>query len=195
MIKKLFSILLISALFCSCFSVKPKDFTYLYNGQNTGLAAQIDINGCYIFQRECDSSFFSVVMFYPDGLFTIATATNIEDIIVCFGSNERSTVCSYPSWGTYRLVGDTIKTQTIIDESMPVTTIFRDYLILSNKSIINLSDYVNSENTPIGYMKNYPSFKNNKCTQPATFHLLKNKRSYYFCPYLNKKWFRYTIDK
>lgn len=195
MLKKTLYILLSSSILCSCITVKPKDFSYLYDKQDTGLSSRIDINGYYTTQRGCDTSFGSAFMFYPDGLFTIATGSDLTELVESFGCDKQSTICSYPAWGIYKIVGDTIKTQTIIDESLPVSTIFRDYLILPNGNIENISDYVYPQNTQIGYMKNYPSFKQNECPQTAVFHKLNKKRNPAYCPYLKKRWFIHHIDK
>lgn len=183
-------IFFLSLFFYSCITIKPNDFTYLYNGQESGIETLIDINGYYITQRECDSTFFSVFMFYPDGLFTIATGSDLSEVIRCFNSQTNNkNICKYPSWGTYKIAGDTIKTQTIRNEGIAMSTIFRDYLILPDKDIVNISDYVNPLNTKIGYMKNYPSFKENYCTKTAIFYPLENKKDSSDCPFLKKKWF------
>lgn len=180
---------LVTLLMYSCITVKPKDFTYRYDGKDTEISTLIDIDGYYIAQRECDSTFFSIFTFYPDGLFMIATTSHPDEIAECFSSDNQSTKCHYPLWGTYKIVGDTIKTQAIMDESAPMTTIFRNYLILSDKSLLNISDYVNPQNTKIGYMKNYPSFIQNPCATKTIFIKTENKRSSSSCPYLKKKWF------
>jgi len=188
---KVFILSILSCLLLySCITIKPKDFTFLYDAKDTGLNNKIDISGCYITQQGCDTVFFSVFMFYPDGLFTIATGPNLNEVIKCFGNNLQSVICKYPSWGTYRLIGDTVKTQTIRDEGAAMSTIFRDYLILSDDGIVNVSDYVHPENTKIGYMKNYPSFNDNRCLKAAVFHELDDKRNSSHCPYLKKKWFK-----
>lgn len=172
-----------------CVTIKPKDFTYLYTAEYTGLDTLINIDGYYVAQRECDSTFFSVFMFYPDGLFTIATTSNVSDLQDCFERGGKSNLCQYPSWGTYRIDGNTIKTQTIRQEGMGICTIFRDYEIGVGKNLINTSDYVYPENTNLGYMEGYPSFYENECFRIARFYSLDNRRSTQNCPFLNKKWF------
>ncbi len=172
-----------------CITIKPKDFAYPYTAQYTGLDTLINIDGYYVTQRECDSTFFSVFMFYPDGLFTIATASNISGLGDCFANGGKSNICQYPSWGTYRIEGNTIKTQTMRQEGMGICTIFRDYEIGTNKTIINTSDFVYPEKTNLGYMKNYPSFFINQCPKVAVFSPVTTKRSIEDCPFLAKKWF------
>ncbi len=176
---------------CSCITLKPKDFTYYYNKEYSGLDTLIDINGYYLFQRECDSTFHSVLMFYPDGLFTIATGTDLTEVVRCFQDEDmKSVVCDYPLWGVYKIEGNTIKTQAVRQEGIEMFTIFRDYKILPDEKLVNLNEYVYSENTKIGYLKNYPSFMENKCPVFATFYPLETKRSSSKCPYINKKWFK-----
>lgn len=188
--KKLFILFLsIPMLIVSCISVKPTDFSYYYDGKDTGLSSRIDIEGYYVSARECDSTFFSVFMFYADGLFTIATTSDIDMITECFSIGGKSKICQYPLWGTYRISGDTIKTQTIVIEGMATSCIFRDYLIRTDNSIVNISDYVNPDNSKLMYMRNYPSFYINSCPASAQFYPLADKRSMSDCPYLRKKWF------
>jgi len=167
----------------------PKNFTYYYEDIYTGLDTIIDINGYYVSQHECDSSFFSVYMFYPNGLFTIATTSHVSsDLLKCFLQGGNDIVCKYPLWGTYRIKNDTIKTQTIRMEGNGCV-IFRDYKILPDKSIVNISDYVEPQYTILGYMQNYPSFKENRCEKKANFYPMLTKRDFTECPFLKKKWF------
>lgn len=182
-------IYLLSLSLIGCITIKPKDFTYLYQSKNTGLDRFIDINGYYISQRGGDSTLFSVFMFYPDGLFTLATTSDVQSMSDCFTEENNSNICEYPSWGTYRIYGDTIKTQTILIEGMGTATIFRDYLILKDRSIVNISDYVIAENTNLGYMRKYPSYKDNINDKKAQFIKTTVKRNSSDCPYLNKAWF------
>ncbi|MBK5722963.1 hypothetical protein JGH11_19005 [Dysgonomonas sp. Marseille-P4677] len=177
------SLLILSA--CSA----PKNFTLRYRAQDTGLDKLIDIDGCYVSPFGCDSNFFSVYMFYPDGLFTIATATDVSsELVSCFAQGGQSTVCQYPLWGVYAVEGDTIKTQVLRMEGGGCV-IFRDYKILPDRSIVNISDYVDPHNTSLGYMANYPSFKANECETRAVFYPLQAKRSKDECPLLKKRWF------
>lgn len=179
---------------CSCAS-RPKGFTYLHNDTDTGLDTLIDTDGYYTVQRACDSTFHSLFMFYPNGLFTIATTSEmLPELIDCFENGGRSTICKYPLWGTYRIEGDVIKTQVIRTEGNGCV-IFRDYKIGSDRSIINISDYVHPENTNLGYMANYPSFTENPCPTAATFHPSTTKRDIKDCPLLKKRWFSIRRSK
>lgn len=188
--KKLLFICTTTAIFAlGCKSVRPTDFTYLYDQLDTGLSARINTDGYYTSARDCDTSFFSVFMFYPDGLFTIATTSNIDAVTSCFSNGGNSKICQYPSWGTYRIYGDTIKTQTIVIEGMAASCIFRDYLIGTDKSLTNISDYVNPKRSKLMYMQNYPSFRNSSCPSMSQFFHLPQKRDKSECPYLRKDWF------
>lgn len=173
----------------NCSMLKPVDFEYVYDRTYTGLDTLINIDGYYIIQRECDSAFYSALMFYPDGLFSIITGSDLSDAAGCLADNNNRTICKSISWGGYRIVNDTIKTQEVRQEGMGFCTIFRDYIMTADKNIINISDYVIPENTKIGYMRNYPSFFENLCPNAAVFSSIQTKRNLSECPYLSKKWF------
>lgn len=187
--KKSFIILIFTTVAVSC-ATAPKNFTYFHRNENTGLDKLIDINGYYVSQRECDSTFFSIYMFYPNGLFTIATTSSLSpELIECFEKGGNTTLCKYPVWGTYRIEDNLIRTQVIRFDGSGCT-IFRDYRIQPDGSIVNVSDYVEPEYTNLGYMKNYPSFRDNECAKNAAFHSTKTKRDSTECPLLKKKWFK-----
>lgn len=81
--KKAYSIFLLLILL-GCQS-RPKNFTHYYEDINTGLEKRINIEGYYVSEHGCDSLFYSMFMFYSDGLFTIATTSDISsDLINCF---------------------------------------------------------------------------------------------------------------
>lgn len=183
-------IILAFGLVLSSCGTAPKNFTIHYQKINTELDRQIDLEGFYVSEHGCDSTFYSMYMFYPDGLFTIATTSEIsEELINCFEKGGKSIICYYPEWGTYRLDGDTIKTQTIRTDGGGCI-IFRDYLVTKDSLLINLSDYVEADYTAMAYMKNYPSFGNNACQKPAFFYPLSHKRRSSDCPFIGKKWFK-----
>ncbi|MDH6355011.1 hypothetical protein M2132_001348 [Dysgonomonas sp. PH5-45] len=188
MMKNISVCLLFIILFSACAS-GPRNFTCLYDGKDTGLENRININGCYVSPMGCDSSFFSVYMFYPDGLFCIATTSYVsEDLIACFAEGGTSSLCRYPIWGTYRLAGDTIKTQAIRTDGGGFV-VFRDYRILDG-GIVNISDYVQPRYSNLGYMANYPSFTDNPCPKVARFYPLASRRDATDCPFFRKSWFR-----
>ncbi len=181
-------ILLSIALLYACSSA-PKNFSYFYKNKNTGLNKKLNLNGYYVSEHGCDSSFFSMYMFYDNGLFSIATTSRITtELIRCFERGGTSNVCKYPLWGTYEVIGDTVRTQVIRPEGNGCV-IFRDYIILPNKRLVNVSDYVEPQYTNLGYMSNYPSFSNNQCHKAADFYPMEQKRDSTACPFLNKKWF------
>ena len=183
--------ILFTCVITSCRTTKPNGFTYTYlKDSNTGLDKRIDTDGYFISQRDCDSSFFSAFTFYDNGLYCSVTGTNLNEAVKCLNSNEKTALCKNLAWGLYALVGDTIKTQTLREEGITFCTIYRDYVIQEDKSIVNISDYVDTEAKYIGYMRNYPSFKNRTCHIKSQFVSEKKaKRNTSLCPYINKKWF------
>ena len=149
--------------------MKPKNFTYIYTGKDTGLAQRIDLHGYYVAARGCDTTFYTVFRFYPDGLFTIATTSKLSPVLLrCFEEEASNKKCSYLLKGVYVVEGDTIKTQAVWPVGNGCTQ-FRDYRILPNRHIVNQSDYVEAEYSNLAYMKNYPSFYENPCGQEAQF--------------------------
>jgi len=189
MSRTIFILLLSVLILSSCSLLKPSDFTYKFEDRYTGLDTLISTEGYYLVQRECDSVFNSAFMFYPNGLFTILTGSDLSEAKECLADNNNTTICKNIAWGVYRIEENTIKTQTVRQEGTGFCTIFRDYKIMPDKKLVNISDYVIPANTKIGYMKNYPSFLENTCGKNATFFSRQNKRDYTKCPYLNKKWF------
>lgn len=191
MMTKIVMLIVLSSLFCVGCSIYPKDFTYRYEqGVDTGLSSLIRTDGVYIVQRECDSTFFSVFTFYSDGLFSITTASDTTLAIECFDAGGDKRLSEYPDWGTYRIEGNLIRTQTIHQEGMGICTIFRDYEITPEGMLINVSDYVQPQYTNIGSMANYPSFRDNSCRTASSFRPLLHKRDSLHCSLTKKKWFR-----
>ena len=180
--------ILLIFVFGSCGS-RPKNFTFYYKNEDTGLEKLINMNGYYVSQHACDSTFYSMYMFYSNGLFMIATTNQLSpELINCFENGGKSKICRYPLWGTYIVEGNLIRTQTIRQEGNGFV-IFRDYRILSDGSIINTSDYVDPQFINLGYMANYPSFTSNPCEKKAEFYPLKTKRDSTECALLKKRWF------
>ncbi|MCL1938153.1 MAG: hypothetical protein FWF52_07145 [Candidatus Azobacteroides sp.] len=173
-----------SLLIFSCFlwgiscAVRPKNFTYTYRGEKTGLGQRINLDGYYVSARGCDSTFYTVFRFYPDGLFAIATASELSPALIrCFGNESKDKACKYLLKGVYLLEGDWIKTQVVWPVGNGCTQ-FRNYRILPSGRIANSSDYVEAEYSNLAYIKNYPSFYENPCEQEAQFYplLIINER-------------------
>lgn len=180
-------ILLPLLFFLGCQSA-PKNFTYRYTGEPTRLGDKINIDGYYVMEHGCDSNFYSMVIFYPDGLFLIATTSVVShDLIACFNGDGVSTISDYPNWGIYKIEGNVIKTQSYRSEGNGFT-IFRDYEILPNRSLVNTRDFVEPRYSNLGYLKNYPSFTDNSCRKPAKFYPLLSKRDKTSSPLLKKSW-------
>ena len=168
-------------LIFSCFlflvscAVQPKNFTCIYTGKNTGLEQRIDLNGYYVAARGCDSTFYTVFRFFPDGLFIIATTSQLSPALIrCFGNEAESKKCEYVLKGLYVVEGDRIRTQAVWPVGNGCTQ-FRDYRILPDGKIVNTSDYVEAEYSNLAYMKNYPSFYENPCEREAQFYPLAHK--------------------
>lgn len=186
--KTIAPILLLVLLAFSC--GVPANFTIPYAGTNTGLESLIDLDGYYVSGFACDSGFYSVYMFYSGRLFTIATTSEVSDeLIDCFVNGGKKTLCSYPLWGTYCLEKDTIRTQVIRPEGGGCV-IFREYAILPDRSLVNVSDYVEPQHTSMAYMANYPSYRSNPCEKKACFFRTESKRDSTDCPFLKKGWFQ-----
>lgn len=186
MMKKLF---FLAAIICllSCAS-HPKGFSYVFDGQQTGLDELINIDGYYVTEEKCDSPFFSISMFYPNGMLTLATVSDIDtDLISCFESGGKSWYCDYPSWGTYRIVNDTIKTQVYQDLGIwgGRFIVFRDFVVKSPTEIILVKMHCVDKN--VGACNRAPEYE---CPKASTFFPLETKRDWRESPLLKKKWFR-----
>lgn len=124
--KKLYIIITIAGIFCSCTIVtkfiKPKSFTHLYDGKYTGIDTMININGYYVNDyTDCPIGVSGYkIMFYENGIFCATSADDIQNYFLADGKYRPE------SWGSYFLVGDTIKGQTInkgpIDDIARTTT-------------------------------------------------------------------------
>jgi len=126
----LFTVLL---LFSSCSIIvtwfKPKGFTYLYDGKYTGIDTLLNIDGYFY-----SDSTQHTALFYRDGTAAIFFAPENEEF---FDKENKNKFIYIPRWGGYRLYGDTVKTQTILNfggmESMG--TGFNTYVIKSKNEI------------------------------------------------------------
>ena len=177
----------------SCGS-RPENFTYYYKNENSGLDQLIDIKGYYVSRRGCDSTFYSMYMFYSNGLFMIATTGRLlPELVNCFETGGKSKIDNYPLWGTYRIEGNLIRTQTIRREGNGFV-IFRDFRILSGGGIVNVSDYIQPQLINLGYMADYPSFTTNPCEEKAVFYPTETKRDSTECPLLKKNRFYQGAD-
>jgi len=94
----------------SCLVSKPKKFTLLYDGQNTGLDKLIKINGAYYNPKE-NMAF----LFYSDGIFINSGVLSEEHIQSSFskGSGWDNDKGNASIYGRYIVRGDTIIGQEI----------------------------------------------------------------------------------
>lgn len=186
--KYIMLLIIVILLATSCIT-PAKNFTNRYKNTYTGLDTLIRTDGYYISQRECDSTFHAILMFYPNGLFTIATTSQIlPELLESFEHGGNSHIARYPLWGTYHISNDTIYTQAIHNTEIDCI-FFRNYKISANGELFNISDYVEPQYTHLGYMKNYPSFYENQCPKKATFYPTRSKRPETDCPFIREKWF------
>lgn len=173
--KKWIYIIIAVVLGVGC-STLPKNYTLNPDSVNETSSENLELihrPGYYTLQRGCDSTFFSIFRFFPNGEYKVATSSEISnELSDCFREENENTLCKNLLSGRYRIVGDTVKTQAI----WPIgngCVIFRDYLINDKGQLINTADYVEPEYSNLGYMKNYPSFRENPCPIPAQFVPIK----------------------
>jgi len=126
-------LLTVLLLFSSCSIIvtwfKPKGFTYLYDGKYTGIDTLLNIDGYFY-----SDSTHNTVLFYRDGTVAISSLPKNKEF---FDKENKNKFFYTPRWGRYRLYGDTVKTQTILNfggmESM--RTGFNTYVIKSKNEI------------------------------------------------------------
>ena len=192
--KQFLLILLLSMCLFSCGTRKPLGFTNYFTDEYTGIDTLININGYFLVEEKCENDFYNVFMFYPNGLFTQASANIVDsDFITCFTQEVGSNICKYPSWGTYEINNDTIKTQLIVDHgliSWGKVMEFRDYLILPSKELLYISYYCIDKN-----IKGCNQNPENPCPKIAQLIPLSSKRSIKDCPWINKRWFNKANEK
>ena len=189
--KQFLLILLLSMCLFSCGTRKPLGFTNYFTDEYTGIDTLININGYFFVEEKCDEDFYCMFMFYPNGLFTLATtslmSSNLRD---CFKQGGDYNICKYPSWGTYEIKNDTIITQLIVDYGFGgwgKVMVFRDYLILPSKELLYISEYCIDKD--VVTCNEAPA---NPCPKVAQFVPMERKRSIQDCPWLKKGWFNKT---
>lgn len=63
-----------------------------------------------------------------------------NELFFCFETNDKSDSCQYPSWGTFQISGDTIKTQLIRDYGYLGSLLFyEDFKILNKREIVSVA--------------------------------------------------------
>lgn len=133
--KKYLIILGLCIVLFSCGLFKPSGFKYKYTGKYTGLDTLIFIDGYYkSVERQSiyDDKYHSALMFYRDGIVCFSSTTNLL-------KSFRDGIYP-PGWGTYRIYGDTIRSQIIPIESTqngaPISKSM--YIILSDTTIAEI---------------------------------------------------------
>lgn len=114
---KLILSLFVLIAFCSCTIpmrlFKPSDFTYQYDGRYTGIDTLICTHG--YFQSKLSIGTESLdyrhnVMFYTDGLFCMIGVNEPAKYFI-----DSNFSPDHLTWGSYKLVGDTIFMQGVKD--------------------------------------------------------------------------------
>ncbi|MFT4073170.1 MAG: hypothetical protein QM654_14750 [Dysgonamonadaceae bacterium] len=188
--KNILLFMLGTALLISCSTIKPRGFTYTFEDTSTGLDTLINIDGYYLSNQYCDSTYVDAFMFYDNGLF-ITTGTwsdSINRIVRSFKDikSERNFI-----WGTYRIINDTIKTQDIYTNGWLYGPFLNEsvFVILPNKRVVQLS-FMKTVGIVGKYgARDFIDCSDNPCVSPAKFYPLESKRDYHECPWLKKKWF------
>ncbi len=175
----------------SCGTRKPFGFTNYFTNEYTGIDTLINIDGYFFVEEKCRNDFYCMFMFYPNGLFTLATTSTMSSYLRdCFKQGGDYNICKYPSWGTYEINNDTIITQLIVDYGpggWGKVMVFRDYLILPSKELLYISEYCIDKD--VVTCNEAPA---NPCPKVAQFVPMERKRSIQDCPWLKKGWFNKT---
>lgn len=201
--KKTIMIVLIGAVLSSCsyqLWFKPKYFTYLYDGKDTGIDSIIEVVGYYqsdVFIPEGDSALVinkrfldsykpsvKLYLIYKNGTImetgSRAEKNKTEDMIdKNTPKTSRAMHLSY-QWGRYKLVNDTIKAQFIIDVGPMSKPVVVDtwFLIKSNKML------------EIIYSKNLTQdMFTVDLGMRFHFHPYPNRIDSTWNPHLKRKWF------
>lgn len=169
-----------TALLISCSSLKPRGFTNTFEDKYTGLDTLINIEGYYSSKKELgDNDFFSIYMFYSNGIFVRTGVTMIiPEVIESFTGKYPD--CRFIDWGTYRINKDTIHAELIVTDGWLYRpeTVKIDYIILP--------DPILPKEKTTGYVVKDDSLH---YMAIGEFHPLESKRDYKDCPWLKKKWF------
>ena len=86
---------------------KPGGFTQRYDGKYTGIDTLLNIDGYFY----SDSTQYTV-LFYRDGTIANYSAPQEDKY---FDKDTKNKYVYIPRWGVYRLYGDTVKAQTILN--------------------------------------------------------------------------------
>ena len=101
-----------------------QEFTFKYDGKDTGIDSLLDISGYYYLRVERDTSYsFSYMMFFKDGMFvqdrfyyTSNSKKDTPDFYYDIHRNDREYgfhLYERCTWGRYLIFGDTIKIQYV----------------------------------------------------------------------------------
>ena len=195
-------IFIIGIICNSCgFFIVPKhvkqNFTYCYDGLDTGIDSLINIEGYYDFtSKDCPSCYIRI-MFYKDGTCVIGSFYSKGESVQSYFENIVNHdpkglyyFHKYKDWGCYIIKGDTIKLQKI-DRPVGWESDARWFLeeiwykILDNKTIVGICP--SKRPSPYSY-DSYEDSYMSRYGVPAKFtHLTVRPDSN--CSLKQKKWF------
>lgn len=163
----------ISIVFISCIARKPKDLTYLYDNENTGLDNFIYTNGIYT--SSDPRAYKQYIVLFNNGLIcspdVLPTQNNIK--------------LTYPKvmtdkhmWGIYKVEDDIIKTQSVVDLGLDggIGVSRKFFKILNSKQI-----------KWIGYISDHGVYFERNIIY--NYEPLENRMDSADCWLLKKKWF------
>ena len=163
-----------------------ENFTYLFDGKNTGIDTLLHVDGYFInLDAKCSDYSDSKFMFYRDGTFTNCMFVNKfkNDNV------KEETVSMIFGWGRYIIEGDTIKAQTVISPNghyFGTIYFYKLYVIEQWFKIINKDTL--KEIFWKDLIEKRPKEKLCECNSPISYYIsLKNKPDS-LCELKENKW-------
>lgn len=164
-------ILITICIFNSCIIrgvFKPREFTYLYTPNNTGLDTLLNIDGCFITN---DTTRFDLryITFWKSNLVSLSYILPLENQLT--NKWYRRSI-----WGTYIINGSSIKVQNILDTGADGGIVVNEYTFdIKNPNKIVLIDINDSIDVSPKNIYSYLSLENRI---DSTNWLLKKKWFY-----------------
>lgn len=171
------NIVLLSFTLISCglfrLRSKPKELTYLYDGEDTGLNELILTEG--VFTSNDPNRYAQYIVFFNDGLICSPNVLPTKDSITLTYPKKRT---DKHMWGTYIVEDSIIKTQTIVDLGLDggIGVSLKFFKILDAKHI-----------KWIGYISDHGEYFERNIIY--SYEPLANRMDSADCWLLKKKWF------
>lgn len=127
-IKKIIFLSLICLATSSCLTrtwFKPKDFTYQYDGENTGLDSLINIEGCFT-SNNFQENHPRYIVFFRDGLICLPDVAPEKNK---FKKTYPKEMTDKHIWGKYIVEGNQIKIQQVLDTGADGGVIINQYTL------------------------------------------------------------------